>query len=163
MKIKINPYDRESIDNAIAKVNAYKKTIEPKVKEILTQITAIGGQIVEYQYYSANEEIEAEVSCIVNGNSSMIIAEGHNVMFLEFGTGIYTEDNSEEMESEGLPPIFAGSFSQSEGTGQFRPDHQYWYYNRKKYAGTLPTHGFYFASKEIQKQAVEIAKKVFKK
>ena len=163
MKIKINPYSKESVENAITQIKTYRDTIEPKVNEILSQLTALGGQIVEYQYYSPNAEYDTEVSCIVNGNSSMIIAEGLNVMFLEFGTGIYTEDNSEEMESEGLPPIFAGSYSQSEGTGQFRPDHQYWYYNRVKYAGTLPTHGFYFASKEIKKQAVEIAKKVFKK
>ena len=165
MKIKINPYSRESVDNAITQIKTYRDTIEPKVKEILSQLTALGGQIVEYQYYSPNAEYDTEVSCIVNGNSSMIIAEGENVMFLEFGTGIYTDDYTEEgeVESQGLPVIFPGSWSNTEGMGQFRPDHQYWYHKHVMYQGTLPTRGFYFASKEIKAQAVDIAKKVFKK
>lgn len=161
MKIKINVLDIDSIDNAIAQLNAYSKSLQDKAEEIAKRLAVIGMQIVDYQYNLSHEEYE--VSCITNGNSSMIIAEGSNVLFLEFGTGVYTEDNTEEMEAEGLPPIFAGSYSQSEGMGHFRPDHQFWYYEGKKYAGTMPMQGFYFASKEIKERAVEEAKKVFKR
>lgn len=161
MKLKINVFDEKSVEDAIAKINDYSKTLQGKADEIVARLTEIGRQVVDYQYSLSHEEYE--VSCIVKGNSSMIIAEGDNVMFLEFGTGVYTDDHTEEMEAEGLPPIFAGSYSQSEGMGHFRPDHQYWYYEGVKYQGTLPLQGFYFASKEIREQAVEIAIKVFKK
>ena len=161
MKIKVNVFDPDSINDALIRVRSYRDSLRQKAEEISSRLAVRGMQVVEYQYESSHEDFE--VSCITNGNSSMIIAEGSNVLFLEFGTGVYTEDHSSEMEAEGLPPIFAGSYSQTEGMGHFRPDHQYWYYEGIKYAGTLPTQGFYFASKEIKEQAVEIAKKVFKK
>ena len=161
MRIKVNVFDPQSIENAIKGLNFYSKTLELKASEVLGLLAERGKEIVDYSYSLSDED--CEVSCIVNGNSSMIIAEGQNVMFLEFGTGVYTDDFSDEMETKGLPPIFAGSYSQTEGRGHFRPDHQYWYYNRVMYQGTLPTRGFYFASKDIKEQAVEIAKKVFKK
>jgi membrane protease subunit (stomatin/prohibitin family) len=161
LRIKVNVLDPQSINNAIKELKAYSNSIDSKVSDILGRLAELGKEVVDYSFSSLDED--CEVSCIVNGNSSMIIAEGQNVMFLEFGTGVYTEDNTEEMDTEGLPPIFAGSYSQTEGMGHFRPDHQYWYYNRVKYQGTLPSHGFYFASKEIKEQAVEIAKRVFKK
>ena len=161
MRIRMNILNPDSIDKAIARVNSYKNRLPERVEEILKELTIMGEEIVDYSYFASHEEYE--VSCIVNGNSSMIIAEGSNVMFLEFGTGIYTEDTTEGMEAKGLPPIFAGSYSQSEGLGMFSPDHQFWFHEGVKYQGTLPMRGFYFASKEIKEQAVEVATKVFKK
>jgi len=161
LNIKVDVFDPQSIIEAKKKIIFYSRIFNAKVEKIVEELTKLGTEIVDYQYNLSHEEYD--VSCIVNGNSSMIIAEGQNVMFLEFGTGVYTEDTTDEMETEGLPPIFAGSYSQTEGRGHFRPDHQYWYYNRVKYQGTLPTRGFYFASREIKEQAVDIAVKVFKK
>lgn len=160
--IKVNLFDTESIDRAISKIKQYQAALDKKVNEIVEKLAQLGAEVVEFQYYSTHEDYY-EVSCIVNGNSSMIIAEGENVMFLEFGTGVYTEDHTEEMETKGLPVIFPGSWSNTEGMGQFRPDHQYWFHKHVMYQGTLPSRGFYFASKEIKEQAVGIAKKVFKK
>lgn len=160
MRIRIDPFDRKSVDNAIAKVNSYKNSLQEKANEICSKLAVIGAQVVEYAYYG---DEDYEVSCITNGNSSMIIAEGSEVLFLEFGTGIYTEDHTGEMETEGLPPIFPGSYSQLEGRGFFRPGHEYWFFQHKKYVGAYPTRGFYMASQEMKEQAVEIAKKVFKR
>ena len=163
MRIRINILDRDSIDNAIKRVKDYQKSLDSKVNEIVSKLAVLGMQVVEYQYNSSEDYAVYEVSCITNGDSSMIIAEGENVMFLEFGTGVYTEDHTDEMETKGLPVIFPGSWSNTEGMGQFRPDHQYWFHKHVMYQGTLPSRGFYFASKEIKEQAVDIAKKVFKK
>jgi len=161
LKIKINALDPESIDNAIREIERYKNSLQSKVEEILSQLAVMGMEVVDYAYGGNDEEYE--ISCIVNGNNAMIIAEGSEVVFLEFGTGVYTEDHTYEMETEGLPPIFAGSYSQTEGTGQFRAGHEYWYYNHKRYVGSIPMRGFYMASKEIREQAVQVAIKVFKK
>ena len=147
MKIKINALDPESIDNAIRKIERYKNSLQGKVEEILSQLAVMGMEVVDYAYGGNDEEYE--ISCIVNGNNAMIIAEGSEVVFLEFGTGVYTEDHTYEMETEGM--------------GHFRAGHEYWYYNHKKYVGSIPMRGFYMASKEIKEQAVEMAIKVFKK
>ena len=161
MKIKINVLDRDSIDNAISRIKAYSKTLQDKANEIASQLVIMGAQVVDYAYGGNDEDYE--ITCITEGNRSMIIAEGAEVLFLEFGTGVYTEDHTYDMETEGLPPIFAGSYSQTEGMGHFRVGHEYWYYDRKKYVGSIPMRGFYMASKEMREQAVQIAIKVFKK
>jgi len=158
LRIKIT-LDSESIDNAIKKIDRYKNSLQKKAEEVLSQLAVMGMEVVNYAY----GDEEYEISCIVNGNNAMIIAEGSEVVFLEFGTGVYTEDHTYEMETEGLPPIFAGSYSQTEGSGQFRAGHEYWYYNHRKYVGSIPLRGFYMASKEIKEQAVNVAIKVFKK
>lgn len=151
----------KSVQDALSRIKDYTASLQRKANEVCARLSVIGKQVVDYQYSLSHEEYE--VSCVSNGNSSMIIAEGNNVLFLEFGTGVYTDDFTEDMETKGLPPIFAGSYSQSEGMGHFRPDHQYWYYDGVKYQGTLPMQGFYFASKEIRERAVEEAKRVFRK
>lgn len=162
MKIRVNVLDPESIDNAIAQVKAYQKSLQGKIENILTELTAMGKEIVETQYSIVPEHEDFDVYCEVSGNSAMIIAEGENVMFLEFGTGVETTDTTAEMETEGLPPIYAGSWSETEGSGVFAR-HGFWHYKGVLYEGTMTTMGFYFASKEIKERAVEVAKKVFRR
>ena len=161
MKIKLNVLEIETIDEAIKAINDYSKTLKPKAKEIATRLSEIGKQVVDFSYSQSGEDYY--LTCITKGNSSMIIAEGDNVLFIEFGTGVYTNGDTYEMETEGLPPIYAGSYSQLEGQGHFTPEHPYWYYGGVRYEGTIQLSGFYFASKEIKQQAVEVAKKVFKR
>lgn len=173
MRIRVNVLDRDSINDAIAQINGYKKSLNSKIESILTELTAMGQRIVETQYsigqivngigeFETRPEYEMfEVYCEVGGNNAMIIAEGENVVFLEFGTGVATTDTTAEMETEGLPPIYEGSWSETEGTGVFAR-HGYWHYNGVLYMGTVATQGFYFASKEIKQRAVEVAKRVFK-
>lgn len=160
MKIQVNLYDPKSIDNAIRQINAYKKRIEEMANDVISELARMGEQIVDTQFSLSGEDYD--ISCEINGNYAMIIAEGENVVFLEFGTGVDTEVPDSEMESSGLPPIYAGSWSETEGRGVFyRFGH--WYYQRKLYTGTMATRGFYFASKEIRERAVEVARKAFKK
>ncbi len=161
MKIKFNLFDTKSVDNAIEQLNQYKRTLNDKVSEIVEKLAVLGKEVVDAQYSQGSDDYE--VSCIVNGNSSMIIAEGDGVMFLEFGAGVYTTDYTYETESEGLPEISPGSYSQTEGRGFFRLGHEYWYFERHKYVGIQPCIGFYFAKREIMDEAVDIAKRVFRK
>lgn len=161
MKIKIK-LSRDSVDEAITQVKAYRRNLPNKTEEILTKLANMGKQIVDFRFSLTGEEYD--VSCIVNGNNAMIIATGDNVVFLEFGTGVGVIDKTEEfgMETAGLPPIYSGSWSETEGSGVFAR-HGYWHYNGHFYAQTMATQGFYFASKEIRDKAVEEAKRVFKK
>lgn len=162
MKIKIT-LDKDSIDTAIAQVKAYKKSLNAKVERIVEELANMGARIVESQYAIPMDDSDYDVSCIVNGNNAMIIAEGDGVIFLEFGTGVDVTDKTQEfgMETEGLPPIYPGSWSETEGSGVFAK-HGHWHYKGVDYTGTMATMGFYFASKEIREKAVNVAKKVFR-
>lgn len=166
MLIQIDPFDVKSVDNAIQKIQEYKNSLSEKIDRLVTELLKLGMEIIEYQYSTAEPgfaTLDYEVSCITNGDSSMIIAEGSDVVFLEFGAGVYTANYLGEVESSGLPVIAPGSYSQTEGSGQFRPGHEYWWFGRRKYEGLVPCLGFYHASKEIREQAVTIAKRIFTK
>lgn len=158
MKIKCNIYDPDSISEAIAKINAYKDKVNKKASIIVDRLSKLGEKVVDEHFIDSGETYN--LSCKVNGNSSMIIATGENVIFLEFGTGNYTEDHTDEMETSGLPPIFGGSWSATEGSGVYATRGR-WYYKGVRYVGTDPMRGFYFASKEIKEKALETAIKVF--
>lgn len=163
MNIKVNISDPDSVKKAVSKITDYESKLESKISEVLSRLVKMGSQIVDYSFSTSIDDYDYEVSCIVNGNNAMIIAEGSDVMFLEFGAGVWTIDTTADNDSSGLPPIEEGSYSQTEGMGQFRPNHRYWFYEGKRYIGIKGTHGFYFASDEIKEQAVNEAIKVFKK
>jgi len=161
LKIRVNISNPDSIKNAVDKITAYEKKLDEKIKTVLTRLAKMGTQLVDY-HFSSGEGTEFEVTCVVNGNNAMIIAEGDDVVFLEFGAGFGTDDHTDGMETSGLPPIYPGSWSETEGTGQFIRK-GYWYWNKQKYTSVTSTKGFYFASKEIKDQAVDVAIKVFKR
>ena len=160
MKIRLNVLDPDSIDRAITQIKEYKKDLERKAEEVIFELANMGKEIVDTQFSISGEDYD--ISCETNGKYAMIIAEGENVVFLEFGTGVDTVAPDPEMESVGLPPIYAGAWSETEGSGVFAR-HGHWHYKGVDYTGTMATKGFYFASKEIKEQAVNVAKKVFKK
>ena len=162
--IKVNIFDESSIDRAIDELKKCSKDVKSKAERIADELARIGAKVVDDNYRKSHEEdyvVYYLTQQDIGKSKCLIVAEGENVMFLEFGTGVYTDDFSDEFEHDTLPPIFGGSWSQSEGMGHFRPDHQFWYYNRHKYEGTLPMMGFYFATKEMKEQAENIVRKEF--
>ena len=117
MKIQVNVFDPDSVDIAIAEVNKYKRAINEKVKEIVTELGMRGRQIVDNQYSILEEYEIYEVDCIVNGTSAMIIAEGDNVVFLEFGGKIL-----QPAVSDGCADFFVGQLVfPDQARGMFHP------------------------------------------
>lgn len=154
MKININLFDPKSIDNAIKEIERYRDNLHKACEEIARRLAEIGAEVVKQSYSITDELVNVEPVKTETGYA--IIAKGENVVFLEFGTGIFTEDY-EHPNATGLPNIAPGSWSQTEGKGHFIPgEHEYWYYNHKKYSGTVATQGFYFAKKKMVEQATQI-------
>ena len=163
MKITVDLFNPKSIDDAIKELERYSNRLESACMELAERLAKLGAQTVENEYRSASEEKQFVVECTQTDNGWTIIAEGENVVFLEFGTGVLTEDY-EHPEAVGLPNISPGSYSQTEGRGNFVVgSHEYWYYRKKRYSGTIATHGFYFAKREMKEQAILIAREVFHK
>lgn len=164
MRIRVNLLSEDSVREAIKQIRYYRKEVQRRANEVVSVLARMGTEIVDTQFSIVNEHDPPEVYCLVNGNSAMIIAEGDNVVFLEFGTGVDVTDKTQElgMETEGLPPIYAGSWSETMGRGTFAR-YGWWHYKGQLYTGTMATQGFYFASKEIREKAVEEAKRIFRK
>ena len=78
----------------------------------------------------------------VNGETASVVAEGDEVAFAEFGTGIYAHyDLPTQID------VSPGSWSQTHGMGQFVPgSHEYWFHDGRRYVGTIPRNGMYNAA-----------------
>ena len=161
MRIDINIFDDKSIDNAIKALDKYKRNLEKASAEIAERLAKLGAQTVDNAYHSVPEDKPFDVFYEPTKNGWLIVALGENVIFLEFGTGVYTTDYRHP-EAVGLPPIEQGEWSKNEGSGVF-VRHGHWHYRRKYYEGTIATQGFYFAKQEIKEQAYIIAREVFHK
>ena len=90
MKIKINPFDKSSIDSAIKQLQEYKKDFLAKEQIFVKRLAAIGVSVASTGFAVADYDGINDVTVRLewNGNKATVIAEGETVGFIEFGTGI---------------------------------------------------------------------------
>ena len=90
MKIRVNPFDKASIDAAKKQVQQYKKDFLAKEKIFVKRLAEIGVSVATTGFaladYDGNKDVSVRLEW--NGNKAVIIAEGETVGFIEFGTGI---------------------------------------------------------------------------
>ena len=86
MRIKINPLNPDSIDSAIAKIEAYRKSLGEKNERIIKRLVEIG---VEYAKGLA-PEVAGDITSEIQGSGKEtkgIIRASDEAVFVEFGTG----------------------------------------------------------------------------
>lgn len=159
MKIDINIFNPSSIESAIRQLDRYSKRLEKACAELTEELARVGAKVVDDRYAEANEDKLYVVYYASTKNGWEIVAEGENVVFIEFGTG---DDTRNYRHLDIGAEISKGSWSASEGTGTYAR-HGHWHYKGVDYKGTSPTWGFYYAKVEMKEQVVNIAKEVFKK
>lgn len=101
MKIKINPFDKSSIDSAIKQLQEYKKDFLAKEKIFVKRLAEIGVSVASTGFALADYDGINDVTVRLewNGNKATVIAEGETVGFIEFGTGIRNPEwNNSGME-----------------------------------------------------------------
>lgn len=91
MIIEINPYDQKSINEAIKKVNQYKRWVNQKETQLLKKLSKYGATRVKVYYSEAqyDGEFEISVDSTVTKTTATIYARGSEVAFIEFGAGVY--------------------------------------------------------------------------
>lgn len=162
MTINVDLFNTKSIDEAIKRLDDYNKKFVKACDKIEEELARLGAMIVDNNYQMIADSGTYVVDWVQTKDGWMAIAQGDTVVFLEFGTGILTQDYPHP-KSEGLPRIAPGEWSQTEGSGQYIVGvHEYWHYRGKKYTGSVATHGFYFAKKELKERGVQIALGIFK-
>ena len=90
MKIRVNLFDKASIDSAIKQLQEYKKDFLAKEKIFVRRLAEIGVSVASAGFAIADYDGVKDVNVRLewNGDRAIVIAEGETVGFIEFGTGI---------------------------------------------------------------------------
>lgn len=136
-----------------------KLTSKEELQKFAIKIAEQGKPIVEECYAKAEGQDTNNYTITVEPNGktgAALIANGDDVVFREFGAGVDTSVPS-DIEGMDLPPISPGSWSATEGTGEYAK-YGSWHHKKKKYTGLRPTLGMYRAFKKMQETLGEIFK-----
>ena len=90
MKIRVNPFDKASIDAAIKQVQEYKKDFLAKEEIFVKRLAEIGVSVASTGFATADYDGENDVQVTMthSGTTATVIAYGETVGFIEFGTGV---------------------------------------------------------------------------
>ena len=159
IKMTLSTY---SIKDAISELKTFRSSLEPKRKKLLEELANIGLKEASVRFttamYDGVNDSHVTLKAIENGYT--ILAEGHAVAFIEFGSGVY--HNPVEPYPNPRPEGVVGIGEYGKGYGK----RQAWGY--KDDSGELViTHGnpaampLWYASEEMRSNILKIAKEVF--
>ena len=162
MKIRVDPFDKASINAAIKQVQEYKKDFLAKEKIFVKRLAEIGVSVATTGFAVADYDGIKDVTVRLewNGNKAVIIAEGETVGFIEFGTGI----KNPEWDNSGMDytPPKHGTYGKKRGA---RPHG--WYFKPGEGAvqhtyGNPPAEAMRTARDVMIERVARIAREVFR-
>ena len=162
MKIKVNPFDKSSIDNAIKQLQEYKKDFLAKEQIFVKRLAEIGVSVASTGFAVADYDGINDVTVRLewNGNKATVITEGETVGFIEFGTGI----TNPEWDNSGMDytPPKHGTYGKGHGA---RP--KGWYFKPGEGAvqhtfGNPPAEAMRTARDVMIEKVTQIAREVWR-
>ena len=168
IKFKLNP---NSIDKAIREINQYKIEFQKKVdsyrKRIADEIAVnaslnFGSAIVNDKIRGGPRIPDVKVSVDERGNIAVVVANGEDAVWCEFGAGVYHNG------SAGSSPHPKGSelgFTIGNYGKGYGKKKAWGYYDDGQLVitrGTPAKMPMYNAAQEVMKKAIEIAREVWK-
>ena len=162
MKIRVDPFDKASINAAIKQVQEYKKDFLAKEEIFVKRLAEIGVSVATTGFAIADYDGIKDVTVRLewNGNKAVIIAEGETVGFIEFGTGI----RNPEWDNSGMSytPPKHGTYGKKRGA---RPHG--WYFKSGEGAvqhtyGNPPAEAMRTARDVMIERIARIAREVFR-
>lgn len=157
MKIVIDPFDKNSIDLAFARVKQYEQELKVKEDLLLSRLAAIGVFVATAGFTTADYDGERDVGVrllkIPNGYA--VEAHGETVGFIEFGTGVrYPEWDNTGMD---YTPPKHGTYGKGHGK-----DPKGWFYGPGQHTyGNPPAEAMLTARNEMVENVMRIAREVF--
>ena len=160
----------KSVERAIAELKRYKQKLFKKEEKLLKRLGKIGLKEAKVRFTSAAYDGINDVSVRfdVDKNECIVEAAGKAVAFIEFGTGVYY--NPSEPYPNPRPSGVVGIGEYGKGYGKRKA----WGYQgdpgtngKLTESGIVITRGnpaampMWYASEEIRKSVVTIAKEVF--
>ena len=162
MKIVIDPFDKESVNNAIKELERYKRWVQEKEDILRQRLAQLGGSIASMEFSQAvyNGTNDVSVRFEDNGNKATIFAEGSAVLFIEFGSGEKYGGGHPDAGKFGYGP---GTYSEGpNGKGHWNDPNGWYYAHGKRSFGNPPAMAMVHARDAILEQLTAIAREVFK-
>jgi len=152
--------------DAMRKINSVvRKATRDRAFELCRRLAELGARTAKVHFDMGFTEEDRNINVVVepmkNKTGCRVVANGREVAFAEFGTGVYAGNGYED------PPagidVTPGSWSQKFGKGHFvRGKHEYWYTDDGvRHTGETPKMAMYFAEKEMRQNVKKIAEEVF--
>lgn len=124
------------ISSIVNTVNKYRD-ISSKVSDICKRLCDVGEPIIK-QAYGSNASVWSEPT----NNGYRIIAQGQDILFIEFGAGDMAGTTSVLYDQ--IPAVVRpGSWSETHA--QQYSTQGFWYFGGKLYRETVPHPAFYYA------------------
>lgn len=136
MKISINPFDKESIENAIKQLKQYEQEFAVKEAEFARRLAEIGVSVASAGFATADYDgiNDVVVSLVQTSSGAAVVASGETVGFIEFGTGI----KNPEWDASGMEytPPKHGTYGKGRGKNP-----NGWYFTQSPGARAIHTYG----------------------
>ena len=154
--------DKQSIDQAIKDLKAYKQDFLKKEKRLLEGLAEIGIKEASVRFTTAMYDGVNDVSVSLNKNKSgyVIEAKGQAVAFIEFGAGVY--HNTGEPYPNPRPQGVVGIGEYGLGKGKQKA----WGYKNENdelviTRGNPAAMPMWYASEEIKNSVSRVVREVF--
>ena len=162
MKIVIDPFDKESIANAIKELERYKTWVQEKEEILRQRLAQIGATVASIEFsraiYNGTNDVSVRVDD--NGKKATIFAEGSAVLFIEFGSGAKYGNGHPEAGKFGYGP---GTYSDGpNGKGKWDNPNGWYFAHGQHSFGNPPAMAMVHARDAILEQLTAIAREVFK-
>lgn len=163
MKIRVNPFDKKSIDDAIKQLKQYEKEFAIKEAEFARRLAEIGVRVASAGFATADYDgvNDVVVSLVKTSSGAAVVAAGETVGFIEFGTGI-TNPEWDASGMEYTPPKH-GTYGKGKGKNP-----NGWYFTQSQGAkaihtyGNVPAEAMRTARDVMIEQAIQIAREVWR-
>ena len=158
MKIRIDPWDKNSITAAVKKLEEYEKDFKRKETEFVRRLKELGVSVATAgfslaDYDGTNDVLITETQ---QGGRALVIAYGEAVGFIEFGTGVrYPEYDSSGLE---FTPPPHGSYGKGKGANP-----KGWWFSPGRHSyGNPPAEAMRTARDAMIEKVVQIAREVWR-
>lgn len=164
--------DEKSVDKAIHNLNKFKVDFQKKVdtyrKKMAKEVSSIASvrfasATMEHNVKGISRKPNVKISVTDNGSISVIVAQGEDAVWCEFGSGVYYNGSAGSSPNPYGKGIGFTIGSYGKGFGKRKA---WGYYDDKGELvitrGTPASMPMYNAAKEVTKRAIEIAREVFK-
>ena len=163
MKIRVNPFDQKSVEDAIAKLKQYEREFAIKEAEFARRLAEIGVRVASSGFAVADYDgiNDVVVSLVQTPSGATVVASGETVGFIEFGTGV----KNPEWDAGGMEYVPPKHGTYGKGKGK-NPNG--WYFTQSPGAraihtyGNAPAEAMRTARDVMVEQAIQIAREVWR-
>ena len=163
MKIKVNPLDPDSIDEAIAEIERYETFVAEKAQELVRLLKELGVEKAKELVPVDTGVAQASIIGYMDENKGIIQAGGY-CKYIEFGTGVRGQ-NSQHPSPEYLA-IMQWAYNSGATIFTTKDGREGWYYPTDdggyRFTEGMPSRPFMFETAQyLKREASRLAKEAF--